>query len=372
MLSHLNNILLKKNILLNSNHNIYCDLTNFNFYESIVNECKQHLLNKEIKFDNTSTKQKKKNDENIISTNFIVNNLLNILNKKNMNNSFYVKKNDGIKNQKKKLDENIKLKSYAYLKNKEKFNLEENKKNYKTKNNGILKNSMDIKNKCILYGNYNIDNLSKKSCNKRTFNEISNLNIIKRKTNFIKNSKNFIHFKNCINNISNMIFSKNTHKNQYSICEVNSLKKTNENNFSKLNKKTMFILNKKENIQWKKAISQQVLFSISNKENKAEIRLQPEFLGSIYVKIQMKNDQAKLKFISDHIEIKNFLNNCIPFLRDSLNKNGIFLKKVNISNSFNLEKNKNLFISEYKPKISSIIKNFYKNFTQKKVIDMYV
>ncbi|QFQ32950.1 hypothetical protein FQV33_02430 [Buchnera aphidicola (Aphis fabae)] len=125
-------------------------------------------------------------------------------------------------------------------------------------------------------------------------------------------------------------------------------------------------------MQWKKAISQQVLLSISNKENKAEIRLQPESLGSIYVKIQMKDDQAKLKFISDHTEIKNFLNNCIPFLRDSLNKNGIFLKKVNISSFFNSEKNKNLLISKYRPRISSSIKTFYEYLTQNKVFDMYV
>ncbi|WP_226856619.1 flagellar hook-length control protein FliK [Buchnera aphidicola] len=373
MLSHLNNILLKKNIVLNLNHNVYYDMNNFNFYQFILNECKKNLLNKEIKFDNISTKQKKKNNENIISTNFIVNNLLNILNGKNIKNSLYIKKNIDIKKQKKKLDENIKLKSYTSLRNRSKINVETNEKEYKIfKSNEILKNLTHIKNKYFLFYNDKIINLSKKPYNKSTFNETSNLNIIKSIKNSIKDSKNFIYFKNRINNISNILDSKNTHKNQNSICEINSLKKTDVNNVFKLNKKSTLFLSKKENMQWKKAISQQVLLSISNKENKAEIRLQPESLGSIYVKIQMKDDQAKLKFISDHTEIKNFLNNCIPFLRDSLNKNGIFLKKVNISSFFNSEKNKNLLISKYRPRISSSIKTFYEYLTQNKVFDMYV
>ncbi|WP_343154320.1 flagellar hook-length control protein FliK [Buchnera aphidicola (Aphis aurantii)] len=372
MLSHLDNITFKKNISLNLDSNIY-NVTNFDFYQSILNECKKHILNKEIKFDNILTKQKKKDDENIISTNFIVNNLLNILNSKNVKDNVYLQKNTNVKIQKKKIKRDIKLKSCIDFKNKEQSSIEKNEKKHKKfENYAILKNSKHIKNKYFLFYNYNNTNSPNKSFNKYTLNTINNLNIIKNKKNLIKDNKNFILFKNHLNNISNSIFSKNTHKNINSIFEPNSFEKTDNNNF-KLNQKLKYVFNSncKENIQWKKAISQQILLSISNKKNEAEIHLKPESLGSIYIKINMFNDQAKLKFIADHIEIKNYLNNCVPFLRNALIKNGIFLKQVNISTSLN-SKNKNLFILKYKPKISHVIKKFYKNLTQKKFFDTYI
>ncbi|QCI16914.1 hypothetical protein D9V62_00395 [Buchnera aphidicola (Aphis helianthi)] len=369
MLNPLNNIVLKRNISVSSDYNI----ADFNLYRFIFNACKKKLLNKEIKFDNISTKHKTKDDENIISTNFIVNNLLNILNTKNVKNNFYMHKNTE-KKQKKKLHENIKLTSHIFLKNKEKINKEENNTKDKIfKNNEMLKNLKYIKNKYRLSCNYNTINLFKKSYNESIFNKISNLKNIQNKKNFIRDNKNFMYFKNYKNNISEISSSKNMKNNQYSISEINSLKKINEKNSFKLNKKSIFVLNSKENIKWKQAINQQVLLSISNKENKAEIRLKPEYLGSIYIKIKMENDKAKLKLISDNLGIKNFLNNCIPFLEYSLIKNGIFLKDVNISSTFNLEKNKNLFISDncHLSK-SNIFKKFYKNLNQKQLIDMYV
>ncbi|WP_187308582.1 flagellar hook-length control protein FliK [Buchnera aphidicola] len=373
ILSHLNNIELKKNVLLNSDHNFCCYVTNFDFYQAILNECKKNLLNKEIKFDNISTQKKKQDDENIISVNFLVKNLLNVFNKNNIKTSFYIEKNTNIKKEHKKLDQHFKLKSYYSLKNKNKINIEENEKKIKMfKNNELLKHSKNITNKNISSYNYNIINCVKKSYSKSNLNESNNLKIIKNQKNSIKDSKNFIYFKNNLNNRSNILASKNAYKNQNSISEINSFKKTDENNFFKLNKKLTYILNNKKNLQWKKAISQQVLLSISNKENKAEIRLKPTFLGSIYVEIKIKDNQVKLKFISDHIEVKNFLNHCIPFLQDSLIKNGIFLKKVNISSFLNSKKNKHVFISKYIPRISNTIKKFHINLTQKKIVDMYV
>lgn len=372
MINYLNNIALNKNILLNSTHKTSYDFNKLNFYQLILNECKKNLLNKEIKFDNIFTKKKKKNNEDIISINFIVHNLLNILNKYNIENNCY-KKNINTKKQKKKSVKNINLKDFNYLKSKEKNSIEKNKKIHQIfKNNETFKNLIHIKNKNCLFFNYNTINISKKSFNKSIFNKTSNLNMIKNKQSFIKDNKNFIYFKNHISSTSSAFLSKHTNKDQHIVYGINSIKKFNKNNFSKLNKKPIFTLNDKTNIQWKKAISQQVLLCIANKENKAEIHLKPEFLGTIYIKITMKNDQARLKFISDQKEIKNFLNCCIPYLQDSLIKNGIFLKKVDIFSSSNIKENKNLFILQDTPVISSDIKNFVKNVTEKKNIDVYV
>ncbi|QCI18642.1 flagellar hook-length control protein FliK [Buchnera aphidicola] len=373
MLNHLNNIEFKKNVTVSLDNRISSNFDELNLYQSIFNECKKKLLNKEIKFDNISTKEKKKDDENNISTNFVVNNLLNILNSKNIQQDFYIQKNNNLKQEKKKLDQNIKLRSNIYLKNKDNVNIEKNEKKHKIfQNHEIYKNLTFLKNKHFLFYNYNTIDLSKKSHNQHIFNKFNNLNIVKNKKNCIKCSKNFIYFKNHKNNASSIFSSKNIQKNQNSIYELNYFKKINENNSFKSNKKSIFFSNLKENIQWKKAISQQVLLSISNKNNRAEIRLKPEYLGSVYITINMKDDQAKLKFISDNKEVKNFLNNCVPFLKDSLIKNGIFLKKINICSSFNSGKSTKLFISQNKIRSSNSIKQFYKNITQKKVVDMYI
>ncbi|QIQ41134.1 MAG: hypothetical protein G4B00_00395 [Buchnera aphidicola (Aphis urticata)] len=376
ILSHLNNIELNKNVLLNSDHNSCSYVANFDFYQAILNECKKNLLNKEIKFDNISTQSKNKDDENMISVNFLVNSLLNVFNTNNIKSSLCIKKNTNIKKEQKKLDQHFKLQSSCSLKNKDKINIEENEKKIKIfKNNELSKYATNVKNeqnKHVLPYNYNMINCVKKSYSKSNLNKSDNLKIIKNKQHSITDSKNFIYFKNNLHNRSNVLASKNAYKNQNSIADINAFNKIDENNFFQLNKKLTYILNNKNNLQWKKAISQQVLLSISNKENKAEIRLKPIFLGSIYVEIKIKDNQVKLKFISDHIEVKNFLNHCIPFLKDSLIKNGIFLKKVNISSFLNSKKNKNLFISKYIPKISNAMKEFHINLTQKKIVDMYV
>lgn len=373
ILSSLDNIELKSNVLLSSDHNFSHDVLGFDLYQAIFNECKKNLLNKEINFDNISTKKKKKDNQNITSINFLVNNLLNVFNKKNIKSNFYIKKNINVKTQKKKIDKNLKLKFYSSSKNKNKIDIEENREKIKIfKNNATLKNLINIKNKYFPICNDNIINYFKKFYKQSNFSEINNLKVFKNKKNSIKESKDSIFFKNHTNNTSNTLVAKNIYKNQNFIYEINSLKKIDKSHFFELNKKSMFFLNNEKSVQWKKAISQQILLSISHKENKAEIRLEPIFLGAIHVKIKIKNNQAQLKLISDHIEVKNFLNNCIPFLHNSLIKNGIFLKKVDIYNSFGSKKNQNLSFSKNIPRMSNKIKKFYENSKQKTFIDMYV
>ena len=161
-----------------------------------------------------------------------------------------------------------------------------------------------------------------------------------------------------------------------------------EKNISTNNKKhvqfdtnALKILLSKRDDEWKTAINYQILLSMSNKENKAEIFFKPEYFGSIYIKINMKKDKAILNFISNHNEIKVFLKNCVPFFRTALIQNGIQLKKVNIYNSFlekrTVKEKKEYFIKNYicnksKFKKISYFQEYYLNLIQNKAIDMYV
>lgn len=55
-----------------------------NSSKSIFNELNKYFMSKEIEFDNVFTKEKKDDDTTVISANFAINNLLNILNKKDI------------------------------------------------------------------------------------------------------------------------------------------------------------------------------------------------------------------------------------------------------------------------------------------------
>ncbi|WP_367678091.1 flagellar hook-length control protein FliK [Buchnera aphidicola] len=176
-----------------------------------------------------------------------------------------------------------------------------------------------------------------------------------------------------------MFLSKNINKIDYSIRNTHVLKDFNKKELLKKNVDPFFFIDSKNSIEWKKSISQKILLSISNKENQAKIYLQPENLGSIYIKIKMKDDQAILSFISNNNEVRIFLNNCVPFLRDSLNKSGISLRKVNIYSSLknirmkDSKKNFNeKFVNSYK--LQEIL-NIYKKSTgliKRQEIDVYV
>ncbi|WP_367682602.1 flagellar hook-length control protein FliK [Buchnera aphidicola] len=369
MLIHFDNMILNKNITLNLDYNVFYNFDNINLYQSLLNECKKKLsTNQEIKFDNISTKKKKKDDEDFISLNFLVSNLLNILNTENIKNNAYNKDNI-FKKQKKKIDVLFKFKSSEYIEKKSENKLQINKNKYsKYESNDNIKNI--IKNKSYLFNNQNIIHLCKNSYNKIS-NKISYCNIESNKKKLINCNKDFLYFNNFKNNKSCNFSTKNQQKIQNSIYTINSFKKENKYSFLKLNKKSINFFNNKKNIQWKKAISRQVLLSIFKKENKAEIHLKPNSLGSIYIKIKMKNNEAKLKLISNNTLIQSLLNNCIPFLKSSLMKNNIFLKKVNIFSSLMNHKNKNMLISKNYSKKINAIKNFYQDFKQNKFINLY-
>ncbi|QCI19661.1 flagellar hook-length control protein FliK [Buchnera aphidicola (Brevicoryne brassicae)] len=201
-------------------------------------------------------------------------------------------------------------------------------------------------------------------------------NILKINENYEKNSKNkkiLIFSQNLKNYKHSLFFYANTSKVKNLINEINSLQKTDTKELIKSNTQPFLFYDSKNSIEWKKLISQKILLSIANKNNQAEIYLKPENLGSIYIKINMKNDKATLDFISDHKEIRTFLDNHISFLRHSLAKNGIKLGKVNILGALknkNIKNYKNIFdLDKFQKKF-----DFHKKNTniENNSIDIYI
>ncbi|CAL4326141.1 Flagellar hook-length control protein [Buchnera aphidicola (Brachycaudus tragopogonis)] len=383
MLEIICNTVLQKNILSNNKNNTFNIINEAYRSKSIFDELQKNVLNQIIEFENVSTEYKKKDDKNIICNNLMMNSLLNILNKtdKDLHENHLKNVKNNIKKKKITHKKNVLLDNFYFLKN------IKNIKNYKIKKNKN-KNQFQTLSARVLSNKLGKNLLSQE-------NILNNLHLIKlkhqyddKKINFyntnngdiknINNEKNF----NSINvkNSKEILFlSKNINKIDYSIRNTHVLKDFNKKELLKKNVDPFFFIDSKNSIEWKKSISQKILLSISNKENQAKIYLQPENLGSIYIKIKMKDDQAILSFISNNNEVRIFLNNCVPFLRDSLNKSGISLRKVNIYSSLknirmkDSKKNFNeKFVNSYK--LQEIL-NIYKKSTgliKRQEIDVYV
>ncbi|WP_295164830.1 flagellar hook-length control protein FliK [uncultured Buchnera sp.] len=373
MFKYPDNIVLEGKLSDNQHYN----LTSLNFSsKSNFNELKKIFINKEIEFDNVSTKEKKENNENIVSINFVITNLINILNKKDTTFNCSIEKNYKYKTiQKKNIDKNFKLKKYKKINLEKENNTEKNEKYKKFIVHPIFKKATEVKNQLNEFKQINIFNNFK---DKYSFRKDRYLDI-KSNRNIVSNNKILTSFRNYKNNKPNLFFLKNVNKiSNIATYGKNTIKDSKYKKYFKFDTNALEFLNSKKNDKWKKAINHQILLFISNKENKAEIFFKPEYFGSVNIKIKMKNDQATLNFVSSHNEIKVFLKNCVPFLRHALIKNGIQLEKINIDNSSFSKKNiykkiaKNSLFDEHKLKKTSDFKEYCIKLIQCKLIDIYV
>lgn len=376
MLKHINNIFLEKKLI-----NEDVRLTSLNYSsKSIFDELKKCLIKKEIEFDNISTK-KKKEDTKKITYNFIIANLISVLNQKDTFLNYHLKnvhKNKLMK--KKNLVNNIKLKFHELIDEKKSKNIKKNKKYKNIFINQIFKKSIETKNQLNELNEFNKTNFFSNLKNSFLF-KINHTLSKKCNPKIFTNDDNSFYFNNRKNKKFNTLFFKNINKESNLIQEINIFKDVNKNKCFQYNISCIDLSRLEKNDEWKKAISQQILLSISNKENKAEIHFKPEYLSPIHIKIKIKNDEATLNFVSNHKKIKYFLKDSIPFLRSALIKNGIKLEKINIHKPFFekkiISKNnkhfiKNYLIEKWKSKNFFKLKDNYKKLIHHKYIDMYV
>ncbi|QCI17493.1 flagellar hook-length control protein FliK [Buchnera aphidicola (Acyrthosiphon lactucae)] len=390
MLQMIYNINSQNNASLNKDNNFFNNIFKEGLSISVLNQLNKYLLRKEIEFDNVFTEEKKNddNDKNIVCANFIINNLLNILNKRDriLNSETFNNIKDN-KMQKKKIKKNQvnSLHTIDFLKN-----IKDSKKN-KIKNTfKILKietesskliNNKNQFNQINELNNIRItNNLDSKKTNNQLFQRKTNIpKVYKNKMKFIEDEKKVILPLDTKKNKKFIFFSKNINKIDNIIHRRNSFPIFNKKEHIKSYIKPLLSNNTKNSIEWKKLISHKILLSISNKNNQAEIHLKPESLGSIHIVINMKNNAATLKFISKYNEVRMFLENSIPFLRNSLTEHGIKLEKFNISSSLTNKKYKNYknlfskninYLDSFKKNL-----NIYKNdldLKNFKPIDIYI
>ncbi len=82
---------------------------------------------------------------------------------------------------------------------------------------------------------------------------------------------------------------------------------------------------------WNQELSDKLIWMHKQDVPSAELRLNPEHLGPISIKIDVSQDQATVSFTAQHAEVKDAIETAIPKLREMLGNQQLTLVDVNVS-----------------------------------------
>lgn len=83
--------------------------------------------------------------------------------------------------------------------------------------------------------------------------------------------------------------------------------------------------------QWQAALTEQISLITRQGLQSAEIKLHPEQLGSLHIKLDLLDDKINMHMIVAHSAVKGVLESTLPYLRASLEEQGMSLAQTNIS-----------------------------------------
>lgn len=83
--------------------------------------------------------------------------------------------------------------------------------------------------------------------------------------------------------------------------------------------------------KWQASLNEQICLISRQGIQNAEIKLNPQELGSLHIKLAMINDKIDLHMAVAHNMVKGVLESALPMLRTSLEQQGITLQHTNIS-----------------------------------------
>ena len=83
--------------------------------------------------------------------------------------------------------------------------------------------------------------------------------------------------------------------------------------------------------QWQKSLTQHIMMFNNQGTQSAEIKLQPQELGSLHIKLSITDDNINLHMMTEHNMVKGVLESALPFLRTSLQEQGFTLQQTDIS-----------------------------------------
>lgn len=82
---------------------------------------------------------------------------------------------------------------------------------------------------------------------------------------------------------------------------------------------------------WDNALSQKVLWMVSDGRQVAELNLNPPDLGPLQVVLSITDDQASATFISQHADVRNALEAALPRLKEMMAESGLQLSNTTVS-----------------------------------------
>lgn len=83
--------------------------------------------------------------------------------------------------------------------------------------------------------------------------------------------------------------------------------------------------------QWADEIGSRMTMMVEQGKHTASLRLSPEHLGPLEVRITMNGDQASVQFGAAHVDTRNAIENALPRLREMFAAQGLSLADANVS-----------------------------------------
>ncbi|WP_161827909.1 flagellar hook-length control protein FliK [Steroidobacter agaridevorans] len=85
------------------------------------------------------------------------------------------------------------------------------------------------------------------------------------------------------------------------------------------------------NAQWADEIGSRMTMMVEQGKHTASLRLSPEHLGPLEVRITVNGDQASVQFGAAHVDTRNAIENALPRLREMFASQGLSLADANVS-----------------------------------------
>ncbi|MGZ8143294.1 MAG: flagellar hook-length control protein FliK [Methylosarcina sp.] len=82
---------------------------------------------------------------------------------------------------------------------------------------------------------------------------------------------------------------------------------------------------------WNKDLGERIVWMTNRDMSSAEIKLNPQHLGPISVRIDMNNDQATIAFTAQHAAVKEIIEASLPKLREMMSHQQLNLVDINVS-----------------------------------------
>lgn len=88
------------------------------------------------------------------------------------------------------------------------------------------------------------------------------------------------------------------------------------------------------NGSWGDDLGQKIIWMVAQREQTAELHLNPPHLGPLDVVLSVSGDQATALFASPHAAVRNAVEQALPKLREMLADNGLMLSNATVSDQF--------------------------------------